>query len=302
LAEVRVRPLRSEPEGRTFLDAPRIGRWLGWHALLVLAPWFWDLRAVILMAGLGAFTMGFGLTVGVHRGLIHRAFRTGRYTERALVTIGALCGLGGPLGLSRMHHRRDYYQNQPACPPYFGYQSGFWAAMGYALFCRFEPAADPGFLPVWPEVLGDRYFQWLERWELGLQLPLALLCYLALGWPGVLWGVGARMALTPDGFWFIHYVSHRHGAQPFEIVGAAEQGRNVGWLSVPSLGESWHNNHHAYPQSARMGLTAAEVDPGYWLIILLRALGLVRDVVTPPALALRERARRRSSAGLSPGP
>jgi stearoyl-CoA desaturase (delta-9 desaturase) len=288
-----MKPIRSDPEGLTYLDGRRIARWLAWHAMLAATPWFLDWRPALLMMVLGAFTMGFGLTVGIHRGLIHRAFRTGPWTERVLVAIGTLCGLGGPLGMSRMHHYRDYYQNQPSCPPYFGYQQGLLAAMGYALFCRFEPTRDPGVTPVWPEVLADPVLGAIERYGLWLQLPIALAFYAAFGWAGVVWSVGVRLALTQDGFWFIHYVSHTLGRQPFEIAGAAEQGRNAAWLALPSLGESWHNNHHAYPQSARMGLTAAQLDPGYWLILLLGAVGLAREIVVPPSLPLRDRARLR---------
>jgi stearoyl-CoA desaturase (delta-9 desaturase) len=68
----------------------------------------------------------------------------------------------------------------------------------------------------------------------------------------------------------------------------------VRWLAIPSLGESWHNNHHAYPTSARMGITDAQSDLGYVLIRLLAKLGLVRDVLTPETLPLRESARLRA--------
>ena len=289
-----MKPIRIDPEGRTFVDGPRTARWLVWHAMLALTPWFLDFWPALFMAGFGAFTMGFGLTVGIHRGLIHRAFVTGKWTERVLVAIGTLCGLGGPLGMSRMHHYRDFYQNQPTCPPYFGYRQGLAAAMAYALFCRFEPVGDPAVTPAWPEVMADPVLRLIDRLGVALQLPIALAFYAAFGWSGVIWGVGARLALTQDGFWFIHYISHTRGAQPFEIKGAAEQGRNSAWLAIPSLGESWHNNHHAYPQSARMGLSGRQLDPGYWLILLLGALGLARDIVVPSMLTLRESARLRS--------
>jgi stearoyl-CoA desaturase (delta-9 desaturase) len=289
-----MRPFRTDPEGTTWLDPLKLARFTLWHVGLLAAPFFWDWTALTVSAVCAWWAMGLGLTVGLHRGLIHRAFAMDKRVERALVTLGMVNGLGGPIGMSTMHHMRDHFQNQPTCPPYFGYQRGFFEAMGFALLFRFEPARDPGFVQVWPETANDPYYQWLERWGFWLQVPIAAMCYLTLGFPGLVWGMGVRMALTQDGFWFVHYVSHTLGKQPFEIRAAAEQGRNVRWLAIPSLGESWHNNHHAYPTSARMGITDAQSDLGYVLIRLLAKLGLVRDVLTPETLPLRESARLRA--------
>jgi stearoyl-CoA desaturase (delta-9 desaturase) len=96
-----------------------------------------------------------------------------------------------------------------------------------------------------------------------------------------------------DGFWCVHYVSHVKGEQPYALPGCAEQGRNAGWLALVSMGESWHNNHHAYPGSAQMGRGWRQPDPGWWAVRALAALGLVRDVKGLADLPLREGARRR---------
>jgi stearoyl-CoA desaturase (delta-9 desaturase) len=291
--------VRHDPEGVTRLDPAKVARFALWHALLLCAPFAWRFPPLLAAAFLSWWCMGLGLSVALHRGLIHRAFAMGKTTERVLVTLGTLNGLGGPIGLSRMHHLRDFHQNRPTCPRYFGYRHGFFEAMGFALVFRFEPVSTEGVTAVWREVLDDPYYQGLERWGFVLQVPVALAFFVAFGWPGIVWGVGVRMALTQDGFWFVHYVSHAlpptSTRQPFGIDGASEEGRNVWWLALPSLGESWHNNHHAYPTSARMGLTDDQSDLGYSLIRVLERLGLVWGVVLPAALPLRATARRREA-------
>jgi stearoyl-CoA desaturase (delta-9 desaturase) len=239
--------------------------------------------------------MCLGVSVGFHRGLIHRSFQTSRAVEAVLAGVGTLAGLGSVLGMSRMHHMRDYHQNQPACPPYFGYEGGFLRAMAYALFFDYH-APDPSvYPPVDPRVAGRPLFHTLERLGLWLQVPLALVLY-AVGGPAfVAWGIFVRVALTQDGFWVIHYVSHVSGEQPYEMAGAAEQGRNTGWLALLSMGESWHNTHHAYPSSAQMGVGWRQPDPGFWAVRALELLGLVWDVKTVAGLPLRKGARSTSS-------
>ncbi|XXF78500.1 acyl-CoA desaturase [Myxococcaceae bacterium GXIMD 01537] len=283
--EARARDARW---GETKLSGRKVLRWGVLHAgALVGGALCFSWSAVAVAAGLLAVTMCLGVSVGIHRGLIHRAFRASRALERALATLGALAGLGGVLGMGRMHQLRDHHQNQPECPPYFGYGEGFWAAMGYALFFDYHArAGEADDKALEPGVREDAYFRLLERVGPWLQVPLGLALWALGGADFVVWGVFVRLALTQDGFWLIHYVSHVEGEQPHALPGRAEQGRNVAWLALPSMGESWHNNHHAYPRSARMGAGWWQPDPGYWVIVALEWLGLVwdvrRDLPTPP--------------------
>lgn len=279
--------------GDTRLKGGKVLRWTLLHlGALVGGGLFFSWSAVAVGAALLGLTMCLGVSVGFHRGLIHRAFQTSRAMEGGLAVLGTLAGLGGVIGMSRMHHRRDYHQNQPDCPPYFGYQVGFLRAMAYALFFEHH-AKDPSvYPPVDPRVAERSLFRFLERAGLWLQVPLALALYAAGGPAFVAWGVLVRLALTQDGFWTIHYVSHVSGEQPYELPGAAEQGRNTGWLALLSMGESWHNTHHAFPGSAQMGIGWRQPDPGFWAVRGLQALGLVWEVKTVAALPLRQGARR----------
>src|SRR5687767_2878330 len=140
-------------QGDTRLNRRKVLRWVLIHAVaLVGGALFFSWSAVAVAAGLLAVTMCLGVSVGFHRGLIHRAFQTSRAVESVLAVVGSLAGLGGVLGMSRMHHMRDYHQNQPECPPYFGYQGGFLAAMAYALFFEYRAADDSVYPPVDPRV------------------------------------------------------------------------------------------------------------------------------------------------------
>lgn len=280
----------------TRLNRGKVLRWVLLHAgALVGGTLFFSWSAVAMAAGLLAVTMCLGVSVGFHRGLIHRSFQTSRALEAVLAVLGSLAGLGGILGMSRMHALRDHYQNQPVCPPYFGYQGGFLEAMGYALFFDPPAAHDAACPPVDPRVASRPLFRFLERAGLWLQVPLALALY-AVGGPAfVAWGIFVRLSLTQDGFWLIHYVSHVSGEQPYELPGAAEQGRNAGWLALLSMGESWHNTHHVYPGSAQMGVGWRQPDPGYLAVRALQGLGLVWDVKTVADLPLRQGARRTPS-------
>ncbi|NOJ53112.1 acyl-CoA desaturase [Myxococcus xanthus] len=282
--------------GTARLDGGKVLRWSLLHVgALVGGTCFFSWSAVAVFAGMTAVTMCLGVSVGLHRGLIHRAFRASAPVERALALLGTLAGLGGPIAMSRMHDLRDFHQNQPEadCPPYFGYREGFTRAMAYALFHTWHPRSGAADVPAAPHVTQDVFFRGLERAGLWLQVPLALALYALGGAPWVAWGILVRLALTQDGFWCVHYVSHVEGEQPYELPGCAEQGRNAGWLALLSMGESWHNTHHVYPASAQMGLGWRQPDPGWWAVRGLAALRLVHDVKSLAHLPPRPGARTR---------
>lgn len=259
----------------------------------------WTALAVFLAATATVLLLGHSL--GSHRKLIHDSFDCPRWLEYLLVYLGVQVGLSGPLGLVRQHDLRDYAQRQPDCHPFLRHGAGFWKDAWWQLHCRLE-LDDPPRLEPAPAIASNRFYRLLERTWMLQQLPPALLLYLAGGWAFVIWGVCARVAAGVTGHWLIGHLAHNHGGMHHSVDGAAVQGRNVRLASLLTMGESWHNNHHAFPGSARLGLYPGEWDPGWWALVLLHRLGLARRIRLAQDCATRPELRRLDDAGHAAAP
>lgn len=103
----------------------------------------------------------------------------------------------------------------------------------------------------------------------------------------VVWGVCLRVAVCVTGHWLIGYFAHSRGVKHWHVEGAAVQGYNIPYMGLMTMGECWHNNHHAFPASAKLGLHDNETDPGWWVLCILEKVGLVWDIKIPDDLPLR---------------
>lgn len=250
--------------------------------------------AVALFVAATATVLLFGHSLGSHRKLIHDSFACPLWLEYILVYCGVQVGLAGPLGLLRQHELRDYAQRLPDCHDYLRHGQSPWRDAWWQLHCELE-LENPPEVRIEPRIANDRFYQFLERSWMLQQLPIALLFYLWGGWAFVFWGVCARVTAGVFGHWLIGYFAHNHGGMHYEMRGAAVQGRNIYFTSLLTMGECWHNNHHAFPGSARLGLRAGEFDPGWSALVLLRQLGLVWDLRLPADLPARAELREISS-------
>lgn len=133
----------------------------------------------------------------------------------------------------------------------------------------------------------DPFYLFLERTWMAQHLLPDVLLYALGGWAFVWWRACARVTAGVFGHWLIGYLAHNHGSIIREVRGAAVQGRNVHFASLLTMGECWHNNHHAYPGSARLGLAPGEWDPGWWVLLALRHMGLVWSIRLPADLPFR---------------
>ncbi|MEM6931224.1 MAG: fatty acid desaturase [Myxococcota bacterium] len=257
---------------------------------------------VAVSALLALSTVCLGHTVGLHRGIIHRSYQTSRLVRGALAFAFVLTGLGGPLSWYRTHFLRDHYQSLPQAPSHLRFDHGPWR--DWALTHHVRPVVDDWSpFGLRDDDLGDHWLQWLERHWLLVQLAQAVLLTLVGGWRLLVIGGLARNAIVIVGHWFVGYVVHTRGTQRYRRAGASEQGYNHWLLGVLSLGEGFHNNHHAAPTCARIGRTWWEVDVGWWTIVALESLGLVWDVHRPRDLHdyLAEDATPTSPGPRSPG-
>jgi fatty-acid desaturase len=124
------------------------------------------------------------------------------------------------------------------------------------------------------------------------QVPIALLLWWAGGWSFVVWGICARVFACVHGHWLVGYLAHNRGPQHWTVDGAGVQAHDVPWAGFVTMGEAWHNNHHAFPGSARIGLYPGQWDLGFDFIRLLERLGLAWDVRTPESSPERLNALR----------
>ncbi len=252
------------------------------------ATFSWSAVLVFLVATGSVLLLGHSL--GSHRKLIHDSYGCPRWLERFLVYMGVQVGLAGPLGLLRQHELRDYAQRLPDCHAYLRHGSAPWKDAWWQLNCELR-LDDPPQLQLEPRVAQDRFYLALERTWMLQQIPPAMLLFLWGGWAFVFWGVCARITAGVFGHWLIGYFAHNHGPMHFAVDGAAVQGRNIRWTSLLTMGECWHNNHHAFPGSARLGLAAGEWDPGWWMLMAMRRAGLVWDLRLPADLPARAELR-----------
>ena len=252
---------------------------------------FFSWTGLLLFVSGTAIVLLFGHSLGSHRKLIHDSFHCPTWLEYVLVYLGMLVGLSGPLGLLRQHELRDYAQRLPDCHPYLRHGTGLWRDAWWQLFCRLD-LDHPPHITIEPRIAHDRFYRFLEATWMLQQLPWAVLFLAWGGWGFVCWGVCARVSAGVLGHWLIGYFAHNHGQMHFHVDGAAVQGKNIRLTSLLTMGECWHNNHHAYPGSARLGLLPGEWDPGWWALLLLQRLGLVSALRLPQDLAARPELRR----------
>lgn len=285
---------RINPQGAN-ASAGRV-RWApakaAWHLsflliALIFAPLTASIDAVLLFLMSTYFTLLFGHSVGMHRRLIHRSYDCPKWLERVLVYLGVLVGMAGPLGILRIHDVRDWAQREPDCHDFFAHRRPLWQDALWQLSCRFEFARAPQFI-LEAEVANDPWYRWLERTWMLQQIPLALLFYAVGGWAWVAWGVFVRVTVSVVGHWVVTYITHNPGPGSWQVPDAGVQASNLPGYGLITLGECWHNNHHAFPESARIGIYPGETDPGWWVIAFLHRCGLVSRVGTPRVESAQE--------------
>jgi fatty-acid desaturase len=231
-----------------------------------------------------------GHSLGNHRKLVHDSFECPKWLEYLLVYCGVHVGLAGPIGLVKQHDLRDFAQRLPRCHDYLRHGRGPLRDAWWQLNCELLLERPP-VIRIEPRIARDRFYVFLERTWMAHHLLLAIPLYGLGGWAFVCWGLCARVATCVFGHWIIGYFAHNHGEVAREVQGAAVQGHNVRFVSLLTMGECWHNNHHAFPGSARLGLAPGEWDPGWWTLRALEQLGLAWRIRLPADLPHRPELR-----------
>jgi stearoyl-CoA desaturase (Delta-9 desaturase) len=234
---------------------------------------------------------GLGITVGFHRLFTHRSFKTGPAMRMLLAVLGSAAVEGPVIEWVANHRKHHQFSDQCGDPhsPHVDHGSGWRGALAGLYHAHvgwiFKGDAMASEERYAPDLLADPLVRFVNRtfplWVLaGLAFPFALGVALsgsvAGGLTGLLWGGAVRLFLLHHATFSINSLCHFFGARRF-VTG--DESRNLSWLALPTLGEAWHNNHHAFPTSARHGLRWWQLDPSAWVIAVLERVGLVRDVV-----------------------
>jgi stearoyl-CoA desaturase (delta-9 desaturase) len=229
-----------------------------------------------------------GVTIGFHRLLTHRSFKTHPRLERTFAVLGSLSVQGSVLDWVADHRKHHAHTDQEGDPhsPHVGHGSGLgglWHAHTGWLW-KTQGQAD------WKRYARDLYDDPKMR-RIGKRFPLIVLASLLIptlagfalhGWTaegalrGYIWGGLVRIFLVHHVTWSVNSVCHFFGTRRFDIE---DRSTNVAWLAIPSLGESWHHNHHAFPRSAEHGLRWYEIDVSGLIIRGLEKAGLAWNVV-----------------------
>jgi stearoyl-CoA desaturase (delta-9 desaturase) len=254
-------------------------RALHWHDLSVFA-------IVYVLTGLG-------VTVGFHRYLTHRSFATSRQVRAILAALGSAAVEGPVISWVADHRKHHAFSDREGDPhsPHVGYGRGWrgelrglvHAHLGW-LFIHTQRGARDRYAS---DLVRDPVISFIDRtfilWAaLGLAAPFGLGVAIGgtvtTGLTGLLWGGAVRIFVVHHITYSINSLCHFFGRRRFET---GDESRNLMWLALPSFGEAWHNNHHAFPTSARHGLRPWErlLDPSAVVIRLLEITGLAWDVV-----------------------
>lgn len=248
-------------------------------------------EAFLLFLVTCAITLCGGHSLGMHRRLIHNSFQCPLWLEYLLVYLGVLVGLSGPLGLMKTHDMRDWAQRQFRCHSYFGHKQAFLKDWFWQVHCDISLFSGPEFQPEL-RVIDDKFYRFMERTWMWQQLPWIILFGVVGGISWVVWGVFLRVAVCVTGHWLIGYFAHNRGVKHWHVDGAAVQGYNIPCMGLITMGECWHNNHHAFPGSAKLGLHHNETDPGWWVLRILEKIGLVWDIQEPNDLLPRSELKK----------
>ncbi len=268
--------------------SPLKSLWVSTMYLVAIIGGFYTFSWEVLLLFLStcAFTLLGGHSLGMHRRLIHNSYECPLWLEYVLVYLGVLVGLAGPIGMMRTHDMRDWAQRQKRCHNYFGHKESFFKDWFWQIHCDIQLDKGPDFLPE-ERVAKDKVYYWMERTWMWQQLPIMVLFDLIGGIDWVVWGVCMRVAVCVTGHWLVGHFAHNDGDTYWHVEGAAVQGYNIKYLGLITMGECWHNNHHAFPGSAKLGLHDNETDPGWWVLKILEKIGLVWNITLPADLPLR---------------
>ncbi len=253
-------------------------------ALGAFFPQLFSWSALIVAVVLYYLTGGLGICLGYHRILTHRSLRLPRVLEYTVALFGALALQGGPIEWVATH-RKHHANTDREGDPHDVHRGLRWSHVEWLYKYnenRLTPEEQRRFAP---DLVSDPFYVFLDKSYLALQIALGLILLAIGGWSWVAWGIFLRVVATLHITWLVNSAAHHSGYQSYRT---GDKSTNNWWVAILAWGEGWHNNHHAFPFSARHGLRWFEIDFTWITIRILQALRLARDVKLPtPAMIAR---------------
>jgi fatty-acid desaturase len=253
-------------------------------ALLAFLPVFFSWSGVIAALVVANLTGALGVTLCFHRTLTHRALRMVKPFEYLTAVLGTLAFQGDPIrwvATHRLHHAHSDRDGDP----HSARKGLTWAHMLWLFRTNPNVPNAAELRRQTPDLYGERFYRRLMVLHVPLQIALAALLWFFGGWSWVVWGIFVRLVVTYHATWFVNSAAHSSGYRSFNTT---DRSSNSWWVALISWGEGWHNNHHAFPFSARHGLKWYEYDCTWWYIRFLEAMSVV-DKVRVPSKTMIER-------------
>jgi len=246
-------------------------------ALLAFVPALFSWNAVVAAIIIGWVTAGVGVTLGYHRMLTHRSLQMPRLVEYLVSFLGVLALQGGPIrwvATHRRHHARSDREGDP-----HGMDRGFWwAHVGWLYLPNPARPTKAEEHRLAADLAADPFYRFLDKTQVLWQIALGVLLFVIGGWSLVVWGIFARLVATYHITWLVNSAAHLTGYRTFRT---SDLSTNNWWVALLAWGEGWHNNHHAFPFSARHGLRWFEFDLTWLTIRILKLVGIARSVKLP---------------------
>jgi len=246
-------------------------------ALAAFFPALFSWPSLVVMVVLMYFSGCIGIALGFHRVLTHRSVHLWKPVEYVTSICGCLALQGSPIewvATHRAHHAHTDREGDPHdANRGFGWSHVLWMVLPNAHLLddtmKQRYAAD---------LCSDPFYRFLDRYGAGFTIVLAVALY-AVGGPSmVVWGIFVRLALLYQFTWLVNSAAHTVGYRSFQTD---DRSTNCWWVALLGWGEGWHNNHHAFPFSARLGLRWYELDVTWLTIKVLSAVRLATNIKLP---------------------
>lgn len=262
---------------------PSMADRLNWHTIGFVA-------AFHLFAAVGLITMSWpnavalfitwwissswGIGIGYHRLFTHRGFKAPKWLEYFFATCGSLALQSGPVAwvtTHRIHHAFTETDKDPHSPR----NGTYWAHIGWIFRGTAQIQSQAAKQRYSPDLTKDRYFTWLDKYYWVTTVAVAALLLAIGGWTMMLAGIFVRTVMGWHFTWLVNSATHLWGSRRFET---RDDSKNNGFVAAVTFGEGWHNNHHAFPRSAKHGFTRKEFDINWYQLQLLEKLGIIKNV------------------------